>query len=113
MVECSDNLATEEREQGGFVAVDAGANKRRSNLGRGWYWGKQAFAEKLLKLCEAAIGRIRETRGQDASPEVKAHGEQKALAFLEEGLWVANLANEELVGHGCTEPRKVLLAGLL
>ena len=26
---------------------------------------------------------------------------------------MANLATKELVGHGCTEPRKVLLAGLL
>ena len=80
---------------------------------RGWYWGKQAFAENLLKLGEAAIVRKRESRGCDASPEVKSHGEQQALALLEEGLRVANLVKEDLVGHGCTEPRKGLLAGLL
>ncbi len=44
---------------------------------------------------------------------LKAHGEQQALALLEEGLRVANLAKEDLIGRGCTEPRKVLLAGLL
>jgi hypothetical protein len=82
-------------------------------LRRGWYWGKQAFAEELLKRGEAAIGRKREARGYDASAEMKAHGEQQALALLEEGLRVANLGEEELVGHGCGEPRKVLLAGLL
>jgi hypothetical protein len=82
-------------------------------LRRGWYWGKQAFAESLLKLCEAAIGRKREARGYDASPEMKAHGKQHVLALLEEGLRVANLAKEDLIGQGCAEPRKVLLAGLL
>ena len=55
---------------------------------RGWYWGKQAFAENLLKLGEAAIVRKRESRGCDASPEVKAHGEQQALALLVLGLVV-------------------------
>ena len=28
-----------------------------------------------------------------------AHGEQQALALLEEGLWVANLAKEDLIGR--------------
>jgi hypothetical protein len=95
------------------VAVDADADKRGSHLRRGWYWGKQAFAEKLMKLGEAAIGRKRKARGYDASPERKAHGEQKALELLEEGLRVAKLTKDELAGHRCTEPRKVLLAGLL
>jgi putative transposase len=44
---------------------------------------------------------------------LKAHGEQQALALLEEGLRVANLAKEDLIGRGCTEPRTVLIAGLL
>ena len=95
------------------MAVDANTDKRGSHLRRGWYWGEQLFAEKLLKLGEAAIGRKREARGYDASLEMKAHGEQQALALLEEGLRVANLAKEELAGSGCTEPRKVLLAWLL
>jgi hypothetical protein len=46
-------------------------------LRRGWYWGKQAFAEKLLKLGEAAIGRKREAQGSDAGLEMKAHDEQR------------------------------------
>ena len=44
---------------------------------------------------------------------MKAHGKQHVLALLEEGLRVANLAKEDLIGQGCAEPRKVLLAGLL
>jgi REP element-mobilizing transposase RayT len=113
LVERLDKRAAEGRERSGFVAVDADADKRGSHLRRGWYWGKQAFAEKLMKLGEAAIGRKRKARSYDASPERKAHGEQKALDLLEEGLRVAGLAKEELAGHRCTEPRKVLLAGVL
>jgi putative transposase len=113
LVERLDKRAAEERERSGFVAVDADADKRGSHLRRGWYWGKQAFAEKLMKLGEETIGRKRKARSYDASLERKAHGEQKALELLDEGLRVAGLAKEELAGHRCTEPRKVLLAGLL
>jgi hypothetical protein len=108
-----DKRAAEERERSGWVAVDADADKRGSHLRRGWYWGKQAFADNLMKLGEATIGRKRKARGYDASPERKAHGEQKALGLLEEGLRVAGLAKQDLAGHRCTEPRKVLLTGLL
>jgi REP element-mobilizing transposase RayT len=113
MIARLDKRAAEERERSGFVVVDADADKRGSHLRRGWYWGKQAFAEKLIKLGEAAIGQERKARGYDASLERKAHGEQEALALLEEGLRVASLTQDELAGHRCTEPRKVLLAGLL
>jgi REP element-mobilizing transposase RayT len=113
MIARLDKRAAEERERSGFVVVDADADKRGSHLRRGWYWGKQAFAEKLIKLGEAAIGQERKARGYDASLERKAHGEQKALALLEEGLSVASLTKDELAEHRCTEPRKVLLAGLL
>jgi REP element-mobilizing transposase RayT len=108
-----DERVTEERERSGLVTVDADADKRGSHLRRGWYWGKQAFAEKLMKLGEEVIGRKRKVRGYDASPERQAHGEQNALALLDEGLRLANLSADELAGHRCTEPRKVLLAGLL
>ena len=113
LVERLDRRAAEERERSGWVAVDADADKRGSHLRRGWYWGKQAFAEKLMKVGEAAIGRNRKARGYDASLERQAHGEQKALELLEEGLRAAGLVKEELAGLRCTEPRKVLLAGLL
>jgi hypothetical protein len=101
-----DERVTEERERSGLVTVDADADKRGSHLRRGWYWGKQAFAEKLMKLGEEVIGRKRKARGYDASPERQAHGEQNALALLDEGLRLANLSADELAGHRCTEPRR-------
>jgi REP element-mobilizing transposase RayT len=113
LVERLDKRVAEERERSGFVAVEAGVDRRGSHLRRGWYWGKQAFAEKLMKLGKGVLDRERKARGYDASPERQAHGEQKALELLEEGLRVANLSADELPGHRCTEPRKVLLAALL
>jgi hypothetical protein len=95
------------------VALDADADKRGSHLRRGWYWGKQGFAEKLMKVGEAAIGRNLKARSYDASPERQAHGQQKALELLDEGLRAGGFSKEELAAHRCTEPRKVLLAGLL
>jgi len=103
----------EKPEQIGFVAVDADADKRRSDLRCGRRCVKQAFAEKLMKLVEVANGRKRKARGYDISPEMKAHGDQKARALREEGLRLSNLGKEELVWQCCTESRKVLLAGLL
>jgi len=113
MIERLDKRAVEERERSGWVAVDAEADKRGSHLRRGWYWGKQAFAEKVMKLGESALGQTRKARGYTASQEVLAHGEQKASALLTEGLIAAGLAGEDLAAYRCTEPRKVLLAALL
>jgi putative transposase len=112
LVERLDKRAAEERERR-WVAVDADADKRGSHLRRGWYWGKQAFAEQLMKVGEAAIGRNRKARSYDASPERKAHGEQKARDLLNEGLRAAGFSEKELATHRCTEPRNALLAGLL
>ena len=108
-----DKRAAEERERSGWVTVDADADKRGSHLRRGWYWGKQAFAERLMKVGEAAIGRNRKARSYAASPERKAHGEEKARDLFNEGLRAAGFSEEELAEHRCTEPRKVLLAVLL
>ena len=66
-----------------------------------------------MKLGEGVSDQKRKARSYDASPERQAHGEQNALALMKEGLRLANLSADELAGHRCTEPRKVLLAGLL
>ena len=65
-----------------------------------------------MKLGQGVIGQKCKAWSYDASPERQAHGEQNALALLEEGLRLANLSADELGGHRCTEARKVLLAGL-
>jgi hypothetical protein len=57
MVGRLDGRAAEEREQIGFVAVDAESDKRGSHLPRGCDWGIQAVAESLSKFGREAIGR--------------------------------------------------------
>jgi hypothetical protein len=51
---------------------------RRSHLRRGWYWGSEAFAERMLRNGEAALRKTR-SRGANASLEKQAHGEQEAV----------------------------------
>jgi putative transposase len=48
-----------------------------ANLRRGWFWGSQASAERMLRIGEAALRKIR-SRGANASLEKQAHGEQEA-----------------------------------
>jgi len=47
-----------------------------------------------MKLVEVANGRKRKARGYDISPEMKAHGDQKARALREEGLRLSNQGKE-------------------
>ena len=86
----------------------------RSSLAGGYTLMPHQRAQWLVAVHGlAAIGRKRKERSYDASPERKAHGEQKALELINEGLRAAGLIKQELAGHRCTNPRKVLLAGLL
>ena len=66
-----------------------------------------------MKLGEGVIGRKRKARSYGASSERQTHGEQNALALLDEGFRLANLSSDKLRGHRCTESQKVLLAELL
>jgi hypothetical protein len=113
LVERLDRRAAAERDQSGRVPVDAEADRRGSHLRRGWYWGTQAFAERLVKLGEAAIGKRRRARGYVGSRELAAHGEAEALKMLAAGLKAAGFAKEDLAGRPCTDPCKVMLAFML
>lgn len=85
---------------------------RRSDLRRGWYWGSQAFAEKVLKIGEMALNKPRH-RSANASREKRAHGEDEALRLLEEGLVAAGLSENDLKSLPGSEARKVAVARVL
>jgi hypothetical protein len=85
------------------------ADGRASQLRRGWYWGSQAFAERLLALGEATLKRRRNRRYR-AAPEQRAHGEQEALRLLKEGLHAAGLDPLQLPSLKGSDPRKVAIA---
>ena len=102
----------EARENCGVAAPSAEVDGRLSQLRRGWYWGSQAFAERLLALGEAALKRKRD-RPYRAAPESRAHGEKEALRLLKEGLEAAGLPPAELGQWKGSDARKVAIARII
>ncbi len=112
MVEALDRRAAEEGKQSGFVPVPEGADGRRSHLRRGWYWGRQEFAEKILEGARKVIGKGK-SRAYARSQERLAHGEQEAERIVKEGLVAAGLQERDLAALPANEKRKVAIAGLV
>jgi hypothetical protein len=80
-----------------------------SHLRRGWYWGSQAFGEKMLKLAGVILGRDR-SRIYRASLERRAHDVAKAEQLLREGLQAAGLDWRNLQRLSGSDARKVAIA---
>jgi REP element-mobilizing transposase RayT len=99
----------EPRGEVGKPAQDPEADRRRSTLAEGWYWGSQAFAERLLALTAGALGHAR-PRQALGTKENRAHDEQRARVLLAEGLQAAHLTAAELARLPGSDPRKVALA---
>ena len=115
MVERLDLRAMEESHRTCGVPVPAkGVDMRRSHLRRGWYWGGQAFEEKLNALaCSAVVGKDRGSRAYRRTPQHLAHGEQRARCLLEEGLAAAGLQAGGLGALPGSDVRKVAIATLI
>src|SRR5438552_8907586 len=83
-VEHLDQRAQEEgRRKAGVISAEG--DRRRSHLRHGWYWGSQAFAERMLKLTEKVV-RSRRNRTYRSGAVSKAHDEREAERLLQEGL---------------------------
>jgi len=104
--------AAEARKACGVPAQNEDHDARRSDLRRGWYWGSQAFAERMLGLGEAVLKKGRH-RGAKASPAKRAHGEKQARRLVVEGLAVAGLTAADLARLPGSEARKVAIARLV
>jgi type I restriction enzyme, R subunit len=96
-------------EKCGIPARREEDNARRSDLRRGWYWGSQAFAERMLRIGEAALRKTR-SWGANASLEKQAHGEQEARRPVADGMAIAGLSDEDLKKLPGSDPRKVAVA---
>src|SRR5437879_4238705 len=81
-------------------------------LRRGWYWGRQSFAEKMLKLAEKTIGRTK-SRAYGRVAQRQAHSLERAERWLREGMVAPELDEKELLRTRGNDPRKVALAQLL
>ena len=89
LVEQLDRKAVEEDfKQCGVPVMLEDVDKRCSHLRRGWYWGTQAFAEKLSKMVSKAKGaKKRTSRAYSKTVEVQAHDEAQAKQWLKEWKW--------------------------
>jgi REP element-mobilizing transposase RayT len=99
----------EEAEKCGLVPLAEEMDARCSHLRRGWYWGSQAFGEKMLKLVSATLRR-RVNRTYRSSLERKAHDVSRAEQLLQQGLRAARLTAQEIRRLRGSDPRKVAIA---
>lgn len=106
-----DQRAQEEgRGSAGVIAPED--DRRRSHLRHGWYWGSQAFAERMLKLVDKTV-KTRKNRTYRSGAASRAHDEREAERLLREGLLAAGLAEEGLDLLPGSDVRKTALASLL
>lgn len=112
MVEYLDRRAAEEGRKSGIVVAAEGADRRKSDLRRGWYWGSQEFAERVLKVADPIL-RERTSRVHARTKERLDHGEREAERLLREGLVAADLKHTELEELPANEVRKVALARIV
>jgi len=105
-----DRRAVEEGRTSCGVAASQSADGRRSHLRHGWFWGSQAFAERLLKVvATGAPERSRSTHYRN-TPEQQAHDEKTAEEIVRNEMQAENLEEAELQRLPGSEPRKVRIA---
>jgi putative transposase len=105
-----DRAGAEAKSRCGLPELAADRDQRRSDLRRGWYWGSQEFAERMLKIGKSVLEKAPGTRVRKNGGERKAHGEQEAERLVREGLEIARLSEEELAQLPGSETRKVAIA---
>ena len=112
-VELLDRRAVEDGAgRAGIPVTDGEVDARCSHLRRGWHWGTQSFAEKMLALAQEALKKTN-GRAYRSGGVRRSHDTQQAERWLREGLAAAGLKESDLTGLPGSDPRKVALAGLL
>jgi len=109
MVAYLDCRGAQEGRKSGLVPLPKAMDGRSSHLRRGWYWGRQEFAQWALEFADALI-RKGKSRAYRRSRERLAHGVAQAEKLLKEGFVLAGLDEESLEALPANEPRKVELA---
>jgi hypothetical protein len=112
LVSYLDRRILEEGERSGEVTLAGEVDRRMSDLKRGWYWGRQEFGEKMLKLGQKLINKGK-SRGYRRSPQKLAHGEREAERLVKEGLQAAALPESKLAELKGSDPRKVAIGTLI
>ena len=99
-------------ERAGVPVLDAEVDTRCSHLRRGWYWGSQAFAERVLQLAEGTLKKTRH-RSANATGEKRAHDVREAERLMREGLAAAGLSADELARLPGSDGRKIAIAQMI
>ena len=112
-VEHLDRRAVSEAvREAGVALPEPEMDKRCSHLRRGWYWGSEAFSEKLMGLLEAKKTKPK-SRAYRGAKEQKAHGLGEAEMLITEGLLAGGMKEGEVKKTNGSEARKVALAELV
>ncbi len=86
----------------------------QSTLRRGWYFGSQAFREKLLdRLGRDGLEAGRKTRKRYSQAELKDHDRDTARRIVTAGLECTGLQGEDLSSLRKNDQRKALIAHVL
>ena len=99
-------------EKAGIPPVTEEMDKRRSGLERGWYWGSQQFAERMLKIGEGVLKKDGHG-GEESAMEYRAHGEEEARRLIAEGLKAAGVDAADLETRPGSDFIKVALAEIV
>jgi putative transposase len=111
MVEELDRRALSEGRQSGLVPLPD-VDARMSHLRRGWYWGRQEFAEKLRRIIGARLQSAK-SRAYLRTPQRVSHGLEEAERLVVEGIKAAGLVAKNLEGLPGSDPRKLALGKLV
>jgi putative transposase len=108
MVKRLEQRAIAEEPQTCGWTVRAGQSLN-STLRRGWYWGTEAFREKLLHLASESLRRAK-NRNYLTSRQGRDHAEARAEALICKGTEVLGLSENDIKITRGSDPRKVSLA---
>ena len=107
-----DRRALAEGKRSGLVPLPAEVDRRMSHLRRGWYWGRQEFAQRMLKLGKKMITKGT-WRADGRSPQRLAHDQEQAEQWVKQGLQIAGLKKKDLTDLKGNDQSKVVLARLV
>jgi putative transposase len=82
----------------------------QSTLRRGWYWGSDAFREKLLALRQGKEPRVPKSRDYRSSQQERDHSEARARRIVTARLQKDGLTDADLAARPGNDPLKVELA---
>jgi putative transposase len=94
-------------ERAGLVEIDG--QGMQSTLRRGWYFGNEAFCERMLKLADGALKKKKKNLNYHGK-EVQDHGEKHAEAIVKNGLRLMKIKESELDALPKSDSRKALIA---